>query len=380
MRVARTLSAMAAGIILAAAGVAAAAPLPTTDNAAQVNAGLQAMRDYNLIALKDLQSNSGVQGKTFVGGDLSGSSSNYMTKAGQSGVALRVAGNVTGSAKNVSNDGVVQVGGNLDSGVNTSGAVYVDGDGKKINAGSASVYVDGNVQQTNAGHIYHGGTIKTSNGVTHAGDHTAAGLQEDLEQMALDYTAELTATSDYFAGLSVTNTVVVPNSQNVVFDAGTGTGVAVYSIANLETLLRGKSNLLFTTPTTYDAVIINVAGAKITLPGSINFNGPTGLGSKVIWNFYEATNVNFGAKGWYGSVLAPTAELKFNNFIEGSVVAKSLIQNGEVRLGGFSGGGVSVLSASALHAAVPEPATWAMLILGFGAVGAVIRRRRAARA
>ncbi len=27
-------------------------------------------------------------------------------------------------------------------------------------------------------------------------------------------------------------------------------------------------------------------------------------------------------------------------------------------------------------AAVPEPTTWAMMIMGFGAVGAVIRRRR----
>ena len=28
-------------------------------------------------------------------------------------------------------------------------------------------------------------------------------------------------------------------------------------------------------------------------------------------------------------------------------------------------------------AAIPEPATWAMMILGFGAAGAVLRRRRA---
>ena len=29
-------------------------------------------------------------------------------------------------------------------------------------------------------------------------------------------------------------------------------------------------------------------------------------------------------------------------------------------------------------AAVPEPATWAMMILGFGAAGAMLRQRRAA--
>jgi hypothetical protein len=34
--------------------------------------------------------------------------------------------------------------------------------------------------------------------------------------------------------------------------------------------------------------------------------------------------------------------------------------------------------AFAFAASVPEPATWGMMILGFGGVGAVIRRRRAA--
>lgn len=42
---------------------------------------------------------------------------------------------------------------------------------------------------------------------------------------------------------------------------------------------------------------------------------------------------------------------------------------------GDNQGGVS-LSISPLAAAVPEPATWAMMILGFGLVGGALRRRR----
>jgi hypothetical protein len=38
-----------------------------------------------------------------------------------------------------------------------------------------------------------------------------------------------------------------------------------------------------------------------------------------------------------------------------------------------------VVTVHAEVQAIPEPTTWAMMILGFGAVGAVARRRRAGR-
>jgi hypothetical protein len=78
----------------------------------------------------------------------------------------------------------------------------------------------------------------------------------------------------------------------------------------------------------------------------------------------------------HGSVLAPLARITNITPIEGSVVARSFKQGGEVHLGTFGfddlpGGGTGV---------VPEPASWAMLITGFGLVGAAARRRRAAAA
>ena len=166
---------------LALAGATQAAPLPEAADPEAVNGGFQAMRDFNLIVLKDMQSSSDVQGRTFVGGNLKGgSSSNYFTQpGGQTGVALTVGGDVTGGTKNVNNGGSLNVGGDLDSGANMNGGgqVRVDGNAKKVNANGASVYVDGNVEHTNAKDIYHGGTVKNSNGIKHAGDHTAQGLQ-----------------------------------------------------------------------------------------------------------------------------------------------------------------------------------------------------------
>ena len=38
---------------------------------------------------------------------------------------------------------------------------------------------------------------------------------------------------------------------------------------------------------------------------------------------------------------------------------------------------IAVLDGVSLHSGVPEPATWAMLLVGFGGLGAMIRRRRA---
>lgn len=382
MRVGRLISALAASFVLAGAAVAQAEPAPGSADAASVNAGLQAMRDYNLIVLKDLKSSSEVEGRTFVGGNLSGGSSNYFIKpGGQTGVGLTVGGNVTGGTKQVNNGGALQVGGNLDSGANMNGggSVYVDGNVKNVNANNAAVYVDGNVKNTSAKDIYYGGSKSGyANGTLHAGDHTAAGLQDSIEAQADAFAADLLGLSDYLSTLTPTNAIgYSAGGQAAIFDAGSGSGVAVFSIDDLYAALNHRSQLQFVAPTGYDAVIVNVAGSSVSLPGGINFNGPTGLGVNVIWNFYEATSVNFGSKSWYGSVLAPNANVKIGNFVEGSLVAKNLDQNGEVHMNNF-GGGLVVGGLAA--AAVPEPSVWLMLILGFGGVGAALRRRRAAAA
>ncbi|WP_430423584.1 collagen-binding domain-containing protein [Phenylobacterium sp.] len=369
----------AATASLALAGAAMAAPLPSAVGADQINGGFQAMRDFNLIVLKDLQSTSEVQGRTFVGGNLKGgSSSNYLTSPGAQGtggVALTVGGNVTGGAKNINNGGSLKVGGNLDSGANMNGggSVTVDGNVKKVNANGASVYAGGNVEGTNAKDIYYGGSIKTSNGTKHAGDKSADGLQAAIEEQAAIYEQELQATSNYLAELDATS-IMTTTSQQAIFNPGLGSGAAIFSISDLKGQLTGKSQLIVEAPESYDLIVINVAGAKVSLPSSINFNSSANLGQKVIWNFFEATSIDLGSKSWYGSVLAPKADLKIGNFIQGSVVARSLVQNGAIKMDNYR----SSVTVAEFAGGVPEPATWAMMILGFGAIGAVIRRRRAA--
>jgi hypothetical protein len=53
------------------------------------------------------------------------------------------------------------------------------------------------------------------------------------------------------------------------------------------------------------------------------------------------------------------------------------IDSTALRLNDGSGAG-TVVSGSSVGPAVPEPATWAMMLVGFGAMGAVMRRRQRA--
>lgn len=381
MSLSRTLSALLAGFALGAAATPAAAALVLTPSkdAQSINAALAAMQTYNLITLGDLKSNQSVEGRAFVGGNLSGGSSNYFTNPkGQTGTALTVVGDASGGAKNIGSGGGVKVGGNLDSGVNATGRIEVDGNGKNINGG-AQVYIDGNAQNVNGQNVYIGGAKSGYvNGVVTMGDHTVAGLQTTLQAQRDGYVDSFGDLSAYLAGLTATSAMTYSSDgQAAIFNAGAGTGVAVFNLSDLDQLFKNRSRLEFADPTSYDTVIVNVAGANVSLGATINFQAAEGLGAKVIWNFYEAETLDFGSKVFYGSVLAPNASARIGNSIQGTAVFDTLDQKGVIKMGTY-GGGLSVEAPKGLATIVtpvPEPSTWAMMILGFGAIGAVIRRR-----
>jgi choice-of-anchor A domain-containing protein len=383
MRNVLCLAPLGGALLLSTASAALAAPLPPSANAAQIQAGLQAMRDYNLITLKDLSSSSEVEGRAFVGGNLSGSSSNYFAQPHglTGGNGLVVAGSVTGGAKQVNNGAGLVVGGNLTSGANMNagpggtGAVKVGGaiSGGTVNANNASVYVAGGVANVNAKDVYYGGALGANvNGTKHAGDTSQATLGADLAAQAAAYATDFADLSGYLDALAPTgplSSFLTYSGQTAKFNAGSGSGVAVFDIADLAAALAGMSQVQFTLPTTYDLVVINVAASSFTMPGGVNFNGPTNLGQKVIWNFVNATTLNLGSS-FYGSVLAPNATLTNGNFIEGSVVAKSVNQNGEIHMNNLTG------SIGEIRSVVPEADGWALMIAGFGGAGVMLRRRR----
>ncbi|QWC57226.1 choice-of-anchor A family protein [Erythrobacter sp. 3-20A1M] len=325
-------SAMASVAVTLLATPAAAAPVIT---------GTDAMREWNLIVLGDLKSSSEVEGRTFVGGNLNGNSSNYQIKqvapSSNGTPGLTVVGDVNGGTKNL--QGGANVGGTVNSGFNLNGpAQTVNAGGAVKNTNVNQNTVNQNLNGTNP--AFAAGLAAQGNALT----QSLGALSTDLSGMTATNIADFTFNRGTFN--------VLPDSMGqAVFSI---TGDQLNSIGEIQFNLNGAKT-----------VVINVAGKDIVL--NDNFLGNSnGLGTNVLWNFYQATTIR-NSTAFYGSVLAPNAAATLGNFIQGSTVVKSAVQNGEVHLGALGG------EFNPTAGGVPEPTTWAMLVLGFGLIGGMMR-------
>ena len=113
--------------------------------------------------------------------------------------------------------------------------------------------------------------------------------------------------------------------------------------------------LTFTTPTGFNLSSLDISSVATSAATDINF-------TSVLFN---GTN--------FSTVLTGTQE--FRNLLNQSLVAGGL---NTISVAGTTGGAASFSGnlSFASVAAVPEPGTWALMLLGFGAVGFSMRRRR----
>jgi choice-of-anchor A domain-containing protein len=346
---------------LAAVGAVAIASPASAD----ANVGLQVLREYNLHVLGSMTSTSSVEGRTFVGGSLSGGSDYYKHSGAKlpppsatNAPGLTVVGSVSDS-KNLHNGSGALIGGSVSGNWNLNGsapqnitiggsAVGINGsNGSSITVGGAGAHINAN-----------GATVKTNQGLP--------GFSAGLQVQANDYAMGVKDLSAYLAGLATTDSVTFPTANGLKFEPKAPGKLAVFSFDNADAF-KTAGELQFLTGGA-ETIIVNVGGASATLAKNF-INSSANLGQNVIWNFYEATNINFQT-AFYGSVLAPFAHATNNNHLEGSMVFGSFDQRGQVHLNGFNSG-------LSLTSAVPEPATWAMMIMGFGLVGSMVRRRKA---
>jgi choice-of-anchor A domain-containing protein len=184
-----------------------------------------------------------------------------------------------------------------------------------------------------------------------------------------DFETPLNKLSTTLKGLTP-NSTFHPDLNDATFNATPGAnGVAVFDVTSSALDASGGYQINFNKATT---VIIDVDASGTA--GVVNFhanalNIPTADDNYIIWNFYNATSVGLGTTIG-GTVIAPLANVSNGTQIDGDLVAKSWTGSGELHSYTYEGW----LPPSG----APEPATWAMMILGLGLVGVLARRRGAA--
>lgn len=342
----------------------AVTPAFATGNAVQ---GLADLSELNLIVTGNVTGGGqDTEGKAFIGGDLSAGTFNNADSHGPFAASaypsLTVGGNVGGNV-------------NIDK-VNNDAPGFL---GANVGGGGGTFSINGPNSQLNVG-----GTVGNYNANGQIFNQHVAGLQASIATQTATFVSDLTALSTALAALPATPGSSYNNSDqnNDLFTAvNGGAGFAVIDITDGQSAFNNAGNFNYNIPKVagggYLPTIVNISGST-----SYTFNANSNLSQYdgyVLFNFIDATSITFNRQV-NASVLAPLATISNSTPIEGSVAVKNFAQGGEVHLGTFLGGpgdpGHGLVGA--LPGAVPEPATWAMMLTGFGLAGAALRRRRIA--
>jgi hypothetical protein len=175
--------------------------------------------------------------------------------------------------------------------------------------------------------------------------------------------------------------------ENVLFSGPVQTATVVTGLTNQsDRLVRFEGVEELTTPSSGQARIEATDDGFTTLSYSL---GVAGFGfSETELNIRvgdgDAENVTLNFEDQFGNVFSDSFALgNGENFFGAIATDGQLITRAwftadgdvgdvrQVRLGGFA-----ALQPGGEPGVIPEPATWAMLVLGFGAVGSGLRKRR----
>jgi choice-of-anchor A domain-containing protein len=167
-----------------------------------------------------------------------------------------------------------------------------------------------------------------------------ASADSELSSKAATLKSAMEDLSAFLEALSTTGIVSLPggNDQptaaNINIDAVDDANVAVLELDGNDFFDNNKiQQMEIKNNAGADLIIINVGGTSITwnegnMVGSF-LTGSTGR-SKLIWNFYEATLVDFKSKNMMGTVVAPYAHVKSQANIDGATAVASFYSQSEV--------------------------------------------------
>jgi len=358
-----SLTVLAVAAMFAHGAQAATTPLTAT----------QMLKQFNVVVSGDLTSTSHVDGRTYVGGNVSGG--DYEQHAGQTPASayagLTVGGNASGNL-HVNGLGAV-VGGSANGIIVNTGAAYVGGSasGSSFNG---DAWIGGSASSVNFNGEGHAASYSNTNNNRVLAAPTDIMNSTLAASTSTNFSSVMKGLSTQLSALKATagTSVAFSNNDHQVTLSGTAVnGVLVFDLTALDTKIFSATTTDISFNLTGATTVIFNTNDK-TLNLSANFNQAQTLGSEMIWNFAGAdTSVTVG-RTFGGQVLV--ADGTFSNVgganVEGGVFAKTLNQQGEVHLQSFTG--------TIPTAAVPEPETYAMLLAGLGLMGFVARRRKRA--
>ena len=321
---------------------------------------LQMLQQFNLVTLGNATINSHVDGRTYIGGNLSGNGAVFGmhpdTMPGSGYAALTVAGGVA-SGLQVTAGGATVLGSLSNSAIN-NGPTVVGGNASNSNFnGSGGSYVYGSKSGVN----------------TNSGSLTKAKADAALATAtSSNFASALTSTSQQLSHLASTGSWWTVSGGRVTFHAVAGAdGIAVFDLTAVDSVLLAMSEFEFDLGSA-TAAILNSDIATASIKANFIGGGAQTYGSKLLWNFYDASVLNLNSQ-FGGSVLATSATLTNSNNIEGGVFVSQLVQNGEIHQQAYAG---SLPSASPPSTGVvPEPGSLPLVLSAGLALIAVARRR-----
>jgi choice-of-anchor A domain-containing protein len=316
-----------------------------------------------------------------------------MNGAGTAYIGSTNSGSITGAAGSVTvvgansansiaiSGGSVYLGGNS-GGITANGATTISINGNN----SANLNLNGNttvrLNGSNTGNIsvnggtlqYTGspGTISNINGgsVTQVSNLNLTPPASTLGSFASTFLTPLTQLSTQLAGVKANSTATLVGNSLTFNGSPNSSGVEVFNVNTSQ--FAGASSITLNLANA-TSVIINVnvdscSSNVCAFSPTTNFND-TSYAGQLLWNFVNATNLNFTTQ-FGGSILAADAAITATSEIDGTVVANSLNTTAELHSYPYTG---------TFPGSVPAPEPAGLAVIGTGLIGlAAIRRQRKA--
>lgn len=269
-----------------------------------------ALNRYTLIVLDDLSTSSDIENRAFVGG-------NFVSTA-----SANIGINVQGIA---ASEPMFAVVGNL-----------VAGNPLNLNAGS--LHLGGN---------RNGRPINFNGGGALVQDPTL--FDSAITSLLQTATAQL-AQEPANNGISLP--VGQPGAARFQVTTTTADGVAIFQVAAADLFGNNLVQQMELTPGAATTILINVTGSSVDWSGNGNMVGNftnSQWRGRVLWNFAQATTINFRAHNFMGALLAPYAQVTTSANLDGAVAVRALTTSAEVHQPTFTG------NLGALCTTIPEP-------------------------